>query len=546
MSFETDVLVIGSGIAGISAAIRLAEDRQRQITVVTRSYDPEECNTRYAQGGIVARSEGDDSPDLLVKDILRAGAGLSLPSAAQLLAEEGPELVKSLLLEQAQVRFDRRPDGTLSFTREGGHSVSRILHVGDTTGRAIEEAMIAYLRTLPNVTLHAAWTAVDLITSSHHSRDPLAIYQPITCHGPYMLDRQENTVHRVRAKATILATGGIGQIYRHTTNPEGARGAGLAMAYRAGARVINAEYIQFHPTTLAVPGANNFLISEAVRGEGARLMTPDGRHFMETYAPKRKDLAPRDVVARAIHHEMLEHGYPHVLLDLASVMPAARIRERFPSIYTTCLQAGIDITAEPIPVVPAAHYFCGGVLADSWARTTIEGLYAVGEVSCTGLHGANRLASTSLLEGLVWGSRAGQDIATREDLTHVDESQIPHWRDVSEGPGPDPVLVYRDSRTIQNIMWLYVGLARNTHRLARALRDLNHLWGDIDEFYRSSRLNDNLIGLRNMAQAAWIVTLAAWHNRGSRGTHYREDAEDYEFAGLEDTEGFPPNAIAEF
>ncbi|MDY0019265.1 MAG: L-aspartate oxidase [Anaerolineae bacterium] len=546
MTFETDVLVIGSGIAGISAAIRLAQDRQRQITVVTRSYDPEECNTRYAQGGIVARSDGDDSPDLLVKDILRAGAGLSLPSAAELLAEEGPELVKSLLLERAQVRFDRTPNGTLSFTREGGHTVSRILHVGDMTGRAIEEAMIAYLQTLPNVTLHAGWTAVDLITSSHHSRDPLAIYTPITCHGAYMLDRQENMVHRVLAKATILATGGIGQIYRHTTNPEGARGDGLAMAYRAGARVINAEYIQFHPTTLAVPGANNFLISEAVRGEGARLMTPDGRHFMETYAPKWKDLAPRDVVARAIHHEMLDHSYPHVLLDLASVMPATRIQERFPSIYTTCLQAGIDITAEPIPVVPAAHYFCGGVLADSWARTTIEGLYAVGEVSCTGLHGANRLASTSLLEGLVWGSRAGQDIASRDDLTHVDEAQIPQWRDVSEGVGPDPVLVYRDSRTIQNIMWLYVGLARNTHRLARALRDLNHLWGDIDEFYRSSRLNDNLIGLRNMAQAAWIVTSAAWHNRGSRGTHYREDAEDYEFAGFEDTEGLPPNVIAEF
>jgi len=542
MPVETDVLIIGSGIAGISAALRAAQDRQRQITLVTRTYDPAECNTRYAQGGIVARSD-DDSPELLVKDVLRAGAGLSYPAAVQLLAEQGPDLVKQTLIEKAKVDFDRKDDGKLSFTREGGHSVSRILHVGDTTGHAIEKALLAYLKTLPNVTLHTGMTAVDLITSSHHSRDPLAIYEPITCHGAYMLDRKENMINRFLAKATILATGGIGRIYRHTTNPIGARGDGLAMAYRAGARVINAEYIQFHPTTLAVPGADNFLISEAVRGEGAKLITPDGRHFMETYAPQWGDLAPRDVVARAIHHEMLNHGYPHVLLNLADVMPASRIRERFPSIYATCLEAGIDITAEPIPVVPAAHYFCGGVQVDDLGRSTIKGLYAVGEVSCTGLHGANRLASTSLLEGLVWGYRAGEDITTRDDLSRVDENHIPPWRDVSEGTAADPVLVYRDSRTLQNIMWLYVGLARNTHRLSRALRDLNHLWGDIDEFYRSTRLNDNLIGLRNMAQAAWIVTVSAWQNRGSRGAHYREDAQDHKFAGLYDTEGPLPTTV---
>ena len=388
------------------------------------------------------------------------------------------------------VPFDQHTNGKLSRTREGGHSLSRILHVGDATGRAIEEALIAKLKTLPNVTLLAGMTAVDLITSSHHSHDPMAVYQPITCHGAYVMDRVENVVHRVLAPATILATGGVGRIYRHTTNPPGARGDGLAMAYRAGARVINAEYIQFHPTTLAVPGADNFLISEAVRGEGARLYTPDGRHFMDTYAPKWGDLAPRDVVARAIHHEMLEHGYPHVLLDLASAMPADRIPERFPTIYATCREAGIDITAEPIPVVPAAHYFCGGVQVDLWGRSSLEGLYAVGEVSCTGVHGANRLASTSLLEGLVWGDRAGRDIAARDDLHLVAADDIPPWQDVSEGDAADPVLVYRDSRMLQNIMWLYVGLARNTHRLSRALQDLNHLWGMIDEFYRSTRLND--------------------------------------------------------
>jgi len=550
MPIETDALIIGSGIAGAVAALRLAQDRQRQVTVITRTHDPKECNTRYAQGGIVARGE-EDSPALLIKDIIRAGAGLCLPSAVQHLAEEGPELVQRVLIEETGVPFDRAPDGGLAYTREGGHSVARILHVGDATGHAIEEALLALLKSLPNVTLRDGLTAVDLITSAHHSRNPFAVYKPITCHGAYVLDRKENIVHRFLAPATILATGGVGRIYRHTTNPPGARGDGLAMAYRAGARVINAEYIQFHPTTLAVPGADNFLISEAVRGEGAKLYTLDGRHFMDTYAPKWGDLAPRDIVARAIHHEMLEHSTPHVLLNLADAMPAERIRERFPTIYATCLGAGIDITVEAIPVVPAAHYFCGGVHVDAWGRSTLEGLYAVGEVSCTGVHGANRLASTSLLEGLVWGDRAGRAIAAQAEdgstsVWQPSMDDIPPWADVSEGVAADPVLVYRDSRTLQNVMWLYVGLARNTHRLARALKDLNHLWGVIDDFYRTTRLNDNLIGLRNMAQAAWIVTRAAWHNRESRGTHYRVDAETHDFAGLQDTEGPLPNIVAEF
>jgi L-aspartate oxidase len=535
MPIQTDVLVVGCGIAGAAAALRLARDSQRQVLVLTRTASPEEANTRYAQGGIVARSGG-DSAELLVRDILAAGAGLGLPETVQILAEEGPRLVRQLLIEEAGVLFDRGADGNLLYTLEGGHSVPRILHVGDATGQAIEQALISRLRQLPNITLQTSCTAVDLITSSHHGRDPLAVYRPVTCHGAYVLDRQEAVVHRVLARATVLATGGLGRIYRYTTNPEGARGDGLAMAYRAGARVVNAEYVQFHPTTLAVPGAENFLISEAVRGEGGQLYTPDGRHFMEEYAPRWGDLAPRDVVARAIHREMIANGFAYVLLDLASRMEADHIRERFPTIYTTCLQAGIDITAEPIPVVPAAHYFCGGVLADGRGRTTVDGLYAVGEVSCTGVHGANRLASTSLLEGLVWGDRAGCDIAARNDLPLVAEEEIPPWEDVGDNALADPVLVYRDRRTIQHVMWLYVGLARNTHRLARALRELNHLWEAIDGFYRATRLNDDLIGLRNMAQAAWVVTRAAWHNRQSRGAHYREDAQPDAFVSLYDTE----------
>ena len=545
MAIETDVLILGSGIAGAAAALRLAQDKQRQVTLVTREHDPEETNTRYAQGGIIARGVS-DSADLLVKDVLRAGAGLSFPAAVRVMAEEGPALVQSVLQEAVGTEFDRGADGRLNFTREGAQSIERVLHVGDTTGRDIEAALIARLKTLPNVSLYPGYTGVDLITSSHHSRDPLDIYRPITCHGAYLLDRDKAKIGRVLAPATILATGGFCRIYRHTTNPPGARGDGLAMAYRAGARVINAEYVQFHPTTLALPGAANFLVSEAVRGEGAQLFTPEGRHFMDEYSPEWGDLAPRDVVSRAIHEEMLEHGYPHVLLDLAGAMAPENIGERFPGIHATCLQHGLDITSTPIPVVPAAHYCCGGVQVDSWGRSTVQGLYAVGEVSCTGVHGANRLASASLLEGLVWGDRAGRDIATREDLVPLETENIPPWKKSSPGDAADPVLLHRDTANIQDLMWLYVGLARNGRRLGRALKELNHLWGTIDEFYRRTRLDDSLIGLRNMAQVAWLVTLAARHNRESRGTHYREDATIHEFAGLYDTEGPLPSALSEF
>ncbi len=522
MPLETDILIIGCGISGAAAAYRLATNTSREVTIITRHQEPEESNTRYAQGGIVTLGEG-DSEEALIKDIRTAGAGLGLPEAASILAKDGPRLVKHILVKTLEIPFDCNHEGKFLYTREGGHTLPRILHVGDTTGKAIEQALISKLRKLPNVRFLTGYTAVDLITSPHHIRNPLAVYQPISCHGAYVLERKSGNISRFFGKATILATGGLGRIYSHTTNPEGARGDGLAMAYRAGARVVNTEYIQFHPTTLAVPGAENFLISEAVRGEGARLLSPDGRHFMEEVAPKWGDLAPRDVVARAIHHEMLTHGYPYVLLDLSGIMLPEHIQSRFPAIYTRCLELGIDIAREPIPVVPAAHYLCGGILVDEFGRSSINGLYAVGEVSCTGLHGANRLASTSLLEGLVWGYRAGEDISRRNDLKILKPSMVPPW-EAAEAPFPDPVLVYQDRQAIQNLMWLYVGLSRNQERLSRALRDLNHLWETIEEFYRTTALNDDLIGLRNMAQAAWIVTLSAWHNKQSRGTHFREDA----------------------
>lgn len=521
---ESDVLIIGCGIAGAAAALRLARDRQRQITLVTRANDPEEGNTRYAQGGIVTLGPG-DSPEALMNDVLAAGAGLSLPTAVRILAEEGPRLVQELLIEELGVPFDREEDGALSFGREAAHSCARILHVGDATGAAIIRAMIAALRERPNVRIVTASTAVDLITFPHHARNPLAVYEPIACHGAYVFDQRTRAVHRYLAAATVLATGGLGRIYRYTTNPRGARGDGLAMAYRAGARVINAEYVQFHPTTLALPNeGEGFLISEAVRGEGGRLLTPDGRPFMHRYAPQWGDLAPRDVVARAIHHEMVEHGYPHVLLDIASVLPAERIRERFPTIYARCAELGLDITRQPIPVVPAAHYFCGGVWTDVWGRTTIQNLYAVGEVACTGIHGANRLASTSLLEGLVWGDRAGRDIAARPARPTIRPDDIPPWEEAGLEEDADPALIWRDIRTIQHTMWHYVGLARSERRLARALHDLNHLREEIEDFYRKTRLNDALIGLRHSIQAALLIAEAAYHNRTSRGCHYRDDS----------------------
>jgi L-aspartate oxidase len=526
-----NVLILGGGIAGATAALTLAQNPSLNITLITRDPDPRESNTRYAQGGIISRG-ADDNAELLVADILAAGAGASLPQAARILAEEGPFLFEKILIEQAGVKFDSTPDGQIAWGQEAAHSRRRIAHVGDMTGLAIIEGLIAALEKCPNVRLAKNLTAVDLITFPHHSRDPLAAYGPITCHGAYVFDRQARTIHRSLASAVVLATGGLGRIYLSTTNPPGARGDGLAMASRAGARIINAEYVQFHPTALAVPGAEGFLISEAVRGEGGVLLTPDGRAFMTDYSPKWKDLAPRDVVARAIHHLMETRGYSHVLLDIASHQPAEKIRERFPKIYTTCQKVGIDITQEPIPVIPAAHYSCGGVAVDEWGRTSIGNLYAIGEVSCTGLHGANRLASTSLLEGLVWGHRAAQDIAARfvgrtgSPPYMPSREQVPPWDESGLTDDSDPALIQGDMQTIQNIMWHYVGLVRSGDRLARAIRELRHLQNEIETFYRSTKLSDGLIGLRNAVEVALIVAQAAQHNRQSRGCHYRVDSVD--------------------
>ncbi len=520
----TDVLIIGAGIAGASAALRLAKDPTRHIILITRETDPHESNSRYAQGGIIHRGRG-DSPALLVHDILEAGAGASLPQAAKILAEEGPPRLENLLFTEAGIRFDTPSSGDLAYGQEAAHSRRRILHVGDGTGRSIMEGLIQAIRRQTNIELITNATAVDLITYPHHSRNPLDTYAPVACYGAYVFDGAGKAIHRTLAKATLLATGGLGRLYRNTTNPPGARGDGLAMAHRAGARILNAEYIQFHPTALAVPGAEGFLISEAVRGEGGILLTPEGAPFMHKYDPQWKDLAPRDVVSRAIHSEMEAHGYSHVLLDIGSHMPAESLRARFPNIFAACARVGIDITREPIPVVPAAHYSCGGVAVNTWGETNIQNLYAVGEVACTGLHGANRLASTSLLEGLVYGERAAEHIQQRLAGSFLPQAQdIPAWDETNLTKECDPALVAGDMQTIQNVMWHYVGLIRSGDRLSRAIRELRHLQNEVESFYRKTKLSDGLIGLRKAVEAALIVGQAARPNRQSRGCHFRADS----------------------
>jgi L-aspartate oxidase len=517
---ETDVLILGCGVAGGTVALRLA-DAGVPVTLVTRAADPHDSNTLWAQGGIIYRGKQDAS-ELLVADILRAGAGHSSREAASILAEEGPGLVENILLDRVGVAFDRVPSGELSLALEGGHSVPRIVHAADATGQAIDQALVRTLERHPNVTLLTAHTAIDLLTPAHHSLNRLDIYAPLSCVGAYLFEQTSGLVKRCIARHTVLATGGLGQIFLRTTNPLGARGDGVAIAYRAGAHVINMEFVQFHPTTFSHRNAPPFLITEAVRGEGGRLVHATGEPFMQTYDATWKDLAPRDVVARAIYHEMLVKGVANVYLDLHSYIPEHRIREHFPTIYAECLKYGIDMTTDLVPVVPGAHYACGGVWVDAWGQTTFSGLYAVGEVACTGLHGANRLASTSLLEGLVWGNRVARHLQSHwYDLPRFASEHIPPWQDVSHSP-PDPALIQQDMSVIKHLMWNYVGLVRTTPRLERALRELRHLETEIERFYQATALTDGVIGLRNAVRTAVVVAMAAWENKTSMGCHYRE------------------------
>lgn len=517
---QSDILILGTGISGAATALGLARTGAT-ITIVTRSTRISDTNTDWAQGGIVYRGQ-EDTPALLSGDIQNAGANHCNPSAVRILTSEGPDLVESVLLKELGIPFDRNPDGSLALALEGGHSLPRILHAADATGHAIQSALIKALDQYPNIHFLTDHTAIDLLTPAHHSFNRLAVYEPQSCVGAYLLNNKTGKVLRALAKHTVLATGGLGQIFHYTSNPPGSRGDGLAMAFRAGARVINAEFIQFHPTTFSHSNAPRFLISEAVRGEGARLVHADGKPFMQNYDAHWKDLAPRDVVARSIHTEMLHLGLPHVYLNMRDYIAADRIESHFPNIVRSCREYGINPVNDLVPVAPGAHYFCGGVWADEWGRTTIDRLFAVGEVACTGVHGANRLASTSLLEGLVWGWRVAEYIQKNpSQFLPPDPGDIPLWESTGVYE-PDPALISQDLRVIQLIMWNYVGLVRTSRRLNRALRELRQLETEIERFYRSTRVTDELIGLRNVVRNAIIIASAAWENKTSMGCHYRE------------------------
>lgn len=516
---KTDVLIIGAGIAGSVAALKLAENKKIKILLVTKEKDVRESATFYAQGGIIGRGPNDSS-EKLKKDILGAGAGLCNERAVEILAKEGPRLVEEILIKEIGVKFSKDKNDKYDYTCEAAHCENRILHSGDNTGKEIETKLIATVKSKRNIKILSDHILVDLLTLPHHATDPLKIYGDKKCVGCYLLNNKNSQVKTVLAGKTILATGGIGQIYLRTTNPDIATGDGLATASRAQAEIINAEYIQFHPTSLFHRDGNNFLISEAVRGEGAKLKNAQGKSFMKKYDP-RESLAPRDIVARGIYEEILNSKNNFVYLDLASYRKPDFIKKRFPKIYKTCLNHSIDITKEMIPVAPTAHYFCGGVKVNEFGQSSLNNLYALGEVSCTGVHGANRLASASLLEGLVWAKRCADHIVRelKNDVPLISEKEISPWIYIGREES-DPALIKQDWMSVKSIMWNYVGIIRTKERLERAMADLNYLNHRIEKFYRYAALNKNLLELRNGIQAALIVTGAAKQNRKSRGCHY--------------------------
>jgi L-aspartate oxidase len=508
---STDFLVLGSGVAGLTFALDAA--RHGEVVVVTKR-DAEESNTRYAQGGIAAVLGKDDTPEAHVRDTLVAGGGLTHEVVAELCAREGPARVAELMERGA--RFDRE-GGAISLHREGGHSARRVVHTADFTGREVERALIAQVRAHPNIRVLENHMAIDLIMLSRFGG-------PDTCVGAYVLDETapEAKVETCLARSTVLATGGAGKVYLYTTNPDVATGDGVAMAYRAGAEIGNMEFYQFHPTCLYHPQAKNFLITEALRGEGAVLRLPDGTAFMEKHDP-RKDLATRDVVARAIDFELKRTGSDFVLLDITH-RPASFLREHFPTVYAECQRFGIDITAQPIPVVPAAHFMCGGVSTDLHGRTTIPGLFAIGECAFTGLHGANRLASNSLLEGLVFGHRAAECLGgCVGDLRKAPMPDVPDWQPGDAAPSDEAVVVAHNWDELRRTMWNYVGIVRSNTRLRRAARRIALLQEEIREYYWKHLVTRDLLELRNIATVAELVVGSAASRHESRGLHYTID-----------------------
>jgi L-aspartate oxidase len=510
-----DYLVIGSGIAGLSFALEVAP--HGRVAIVTKDRSAE-SNSWYAQGGVATVISPEDSFESHTADTIAAGAGLCHRDVVEMVVREGPERIRELIA--LGTRFDTHRTGDnveYDLGREGGHSQRRVLHAGDLTGQEMVRALTEAVRAHPNVELFENTLAVDLITERTLRRGG----PPGACWGAYLFDRERGTVETFRARTTVLCTGGAGKVYLYTTNPDVASGDGVAIAFRAGATVGNMEFFQFHPTCLFHPQAKSFLISEALRGEGAILRLPDGTAFMSRYHPA-AELAPRDVVARAIDHEMKVRGFEHVYLDITH-QPASYLAERFPNISARCRDFGIDIARDWIPVVPAAHYMCGGVVTDRDGRTAIPRLYACGEVAMTGLHGANRLASNSLLEGLVFGHRAGRHART---LLADDRSQVPSLPDWTPGTAVDSdesVVVTQNWDEVRRTMWNFVGIVRSSRRLERARKRIAMLNDEIREYYWDFLVTDDLLELRNIAIVAGLIVRSALARRESRGLHYTLD-----------------------
>ncbi|MBU3542854.1 MAG: L-aspartate oxidase [Burkholderiaceae bacterium] len=511
---EQPIVVIGAGLAGLTVALELAE---KHTVILLAKRHLEESATAWAQGGIVGVIDEQDSVDAHVKDTVEAGAGLVVESTARYIAEQS-SLAIDWLIEQG-VPFTPDPEGPkgLHLTREGGHSYRRIAHAADATGWAIHQVLLAKAKQHPRIQIREKCMALDLITNKHLAEQKKSS-KAQACYGVYALDIEKGQIETLAAQAVVLATGGVGKVYRYTSNPETATGDGIAMAWRAGCRVGNMEFVQFHPTCLYHPQDRTFLITEALRGEGAQLKLPDGTRFMPHH-DARAELAPRDIVARAIDFEMKKHGLDYVLLD-ATHLGEQKIKEHFPNIYARCQALGIDIAKEPIPVVPAAHYTCGGVVTNLQGQTDLPGLYAVGEATYTGLHGANRLASNSLLECVVIGKAAARQID--QESPHVQPAILP-WDESRVEDADESVVIAHNWDELRLLMWNYVGIVRTNRRLERALHRIELLQSEVQEYYSNFRVSRDLLELRNLLTCAELIVRSALMRKESRGLHYSRD-----------------------
>ena len=508
---KLDVLIVGSGAAGLSLALRLP----RSVSIGVIAKGPlTEGNTYYAQGGISAVLDKTDSIDSHIADTLDAGAGLCDEQTVRMVVERGPENIQWLLDEGVAFTRNRSGGDGYDLTREGGHSHRRVVHAADATGKVVETTLEEQAQARPNIQLFEHHNVIDLIV--RESGDPAER----RCCGAYILDRKTGQVETFAARFTILATGGASKVYLYTSNPDVSTGDGIAMAWRAGCRVANMEFIQFHPTCLFHPHAKSFLITEAIRGEGGRLLLPDGTRFMPAF-DQRAELAPRDIVARAIDHEMKRLGADCLFLDI-SHRPAEFVKEHFPTIHAKCLEFGIDITSEPIPVVPAAHYTCGGVLTDRHACTDVPALFAIGETAYTGLHGANRMASNSLLECLVFSQQAAEKIVA-EMAVDWQQPEIPEWDESRVTDSDEEVVVSHNWDELRHFMWDYVGIVRSNKRLQRAKRRINLLRQEIKEYYGNFKVGNDLLELRNLVEVADLIIRSAQQRKESRGLHYTID-----------------------